>query len=176
MQKTIHFDIASHCSESWDQMTPQTRGRFCGSCQKTVVDFTVPTPAGHLPIHPEDRRLMGDTIMTAEKPPVTIQGRVMVDSSEHPASYVRITFGRKKAVAADAEGYFKIPARPPLRSHYHANPPSLLPGVYFVKLLHPALPTAVILTGSDLPPGTCAAGFWGVLRFGKIRFDPSLGG
>jgi hypothetical protein len=32
--------ILSPCQEDWNKMTPGGHGRFCGSCQKTVVDFT----------------------------------------------------------------------------------------------------------------------------------------
>lgn len=32
--------IQNPCHESWSEMLPNTEGRFCGSCQKTVVDFT----------------------------------------------------------------------------------------------------------------------------------------
>lgn len=28
------------CSKSWDEMTEVSNGKFCGSCKKTVVDFT----------------------------------------------------------------------------------------------------------------------------------------
>jgi hypothetical protein len=40
MQQSIRLGINNPCAESWDQMTPEKQGRFCGSCQKTVVDFT----------------------------------------------------------------------------------------------------------------------------------------
>lgn len=32
--------IPKPCHEDWDKMTPDANGRFCGSCAKTVVDFT----------------------------------------------------------------------------------------------------------------------------------------
>ncbi|PZD77002.1 carboxypeptidase-like regulatory domain-containing protein [Mesonia sp. K7] len=36
----LKIDIPEPCSESWQKMTPNQDGRFCDSCQKTVVDFT----------------------------------------------------------------------------------------------------------------------------------------
>lgn len=38
--KTIQLNIASPCHEDWSAMTPEEKGRFCGQCQKTVIDFT----------------------------------------------------------------------------------------------------------------------------------------
>jgi len=34
------LQIPSPCHENWEQMQPEEQGRFCLSCQKTVVDFT----------------------------------------------------------------------------------------------------------------------------------------
>lgn len=39
-KKVIQIKIAEPCHENWGTMTPNDQGRFCGSCQKTVVDFT----------------------------------------------------------------------------------------------------------------------------------------
>ena len=40
MSKTIQIRISEPCQENWHNMTPTEQGRFCGLCQKTVVDFT----------------------------------------------------------------------------------------------------------------------------------------
>lgn len=40
MAKKIQLTIAEPCHESWDAMTPDAKGKFCGSCQKQVVDFS----------------------------------------------------------------------------------------------------------------------------------------
>jgi hypothetical protein len=36
----MKIHIPEPCHENWGSMTPNEQGRFCGSCQKTVVDFT----------------------------------------------------------------------------------------------------------------------------------------
>src|SRR5688572_2813590 len=40
MGKQIQLHIPKPCHENWNKMTPAEKGRFCGSCQKQVVDFT----------------------------------------------------------------------------------------------------------------------------------------
>lgn len=39
------ISVPTPCQEGWDNMTPADKGRFCASCQKTVIDFTVMTDA-----------------------------------------------------------------------------------------------------------------------------------
>ncbi|HTB08113.1 MAG TPA: hypothetical protein VK806_14275 [Bacteroidia bacterium] len=38
--KTMQLTIPKPCTEGWDNMTPNERGRHCQSCNKTVVDFS----------------------------------------------------------------------------------------------------------------------------------------
>jgi hypothetical protein len=40
MKQNISLSISSPCSEKWDDFTPATGGKFCGTCEKVVVDFT----------------------------------------------------------------------------------------------------------------------------------------
>jgi hypothetical protein len=43
MPTSLQIQIDEPCHENWQAMTPNEQGRFCGSCQKTVVDFSVMT-------------------------------------------------------------------------------------------------------------------------------------
>jgi hypothetical protein len=40
MQKDVQVSIPQPCHEDWSQMSPEGKGRFCGSCSKVVIDFT----------------------------------------------------------------------------------------------------------------------------------------
>jgi hypothetical protein len=42
---TYKLSIPTPCQESWDGMTPNAQGKFCGQCQKTVTNFTGMTTA-----------------------------------------------------------------------------------------------------------------------------------
>ena len=43
MSKNVNIYIPESCHENWESMTPEEKGRFCGSCKKTVFDFTKAT-------------------------------------------------------------------------------------------------------------------------------------
>jgi hypothetical protein len=40
MRNKLHLHIPTPCHEEWNDMKPVQEGRFCFSCQKSVVDFT----------------------------------------------------------------------------------------------------------------------------------------
>jgi hypothetical protein len=41
MAKQLQLTVPEPCHEGWEKMTPSEKGRFCASCQKQVVDFSV---------------------------------------------------------------------------------------------------------------------------------------
>src|SRR3984957_7253650 len=44
MKRTaLKLSIPAPCTENWDNMTPNERGRHCASCDKTVIDFSLYT-------------------------------------------------------------------------------------------------------------------------------------
>jgi len=40
MSSSFKIQIANPCKEQWELMQPHANGKFCGSCQKSVIDFT----------------------------------------------------------------------------------------------------------------------------------------
>jgi hypothetical protein len=40
-KQKIQLAIPEPCHENWEGMTPEQKGRFCGVCSKTVVDFSM---------------------------------------------------------------------------------------------------------------------------------------
>ena len=40
MSKYLKLEIPNSCHQDWHTMLPETKGRYCLSCQKKVVDFT----------------------------------------------------------------------------------------------------------------------------------------
>jgi hypothetical protein len=40
MKEQIVLSISTPCSEKWEEFTPVKDGAFCGTCSKTIIDFT----------------------------------------------------------------------------------------------------------------------------------------
>ena len=65
MPKHLQLQVPEACHENWDKMTRVEKGRFCGSCQKKVIDFT----------NMSDREL----VAFFKKPPDSVCGRFRDD-------------------------------------------------------------------------------------------------
>jgi hypothetical protein len=39
--KSLRLNIPAPCTQAWNEMLPENNGRFCLSCQKKVIDFSV---------------------------------------------------------------------------------------------------------------------------------------
>lgn len=70
MAKKFQLDISSACHERWSSMTPSEQGRFCASCQKTVVDFS--------------RMSDAQLAQFFRKPPENVCGRFFADQLGRP--------------------------------------------------------------------------------------------
>lgn len=71
--------IENPCSENWNAMSANTKGRFCNSCSKTVVDFTKMK-------HPEIEKYFTDNATTEKN----ICGYYAFDQVETDNTYSRI--------------------------------------------------------------------------------------
>jgi hypothetical protein len=43
MKKQFALTVPTPCHENWNTFTPTQKGKFCGACQKEVIDFTART-------------------------------------------------------------------------------------------------------------------------------------
>jgi hypothetical protein len=68
--KKIQLTIPKPCHEDWNSMTTEQKGRFCSSCQKTVIDFS----------NMSDRQVAE----FFKKPPGNICGRLHNDQLNRP--------------------------------------------------------------------------------------------
>jgi hypothetical protein len=59
MPKPIKIAILSPCKQNWGNMTPTQQGRFCASCQKSVIDFTGMTDRQVAGILKKDKTVCG---------------------------------------------------------------------------------------------------------------------
>lgn len=41
MDKNVQIQLINPCTQSWDEMQTVPGGKFCGSCEKRVIDFTL---------------------------------------------------------------------------------------------------------------------------------------
>jgi hypothetical protein len=53
MSRSVQINIPKPCHENWHSMTPKEQGRFCGSCDKIVVDFSKMSDRNCCTIYPK---------------------------------------------------------------------------------------------------------------------------
>ncbi|MFG6687443.1 carboxypeptidase-like regulatory domain-containing protein [Mariniflexile sp. HNIBRBA6329] len=59
MRKVMNIDIPKPCSENWNNMTPNEKGRHCATCQKNVFDFTTKTDEQIIKTFEQNKNLCG---------------------------------------------------------------------------------------------------------------------
>lgn len=59
MKNKINLAIPQPCHESWDKMAMWQKGKFCASCQKNVVDFTIATDREIIKAYNQNPKLCG---------------------------------------------------------------------------------------------------------------------
>jgi len=107
MNKII-LSIHEPCHQDWDAMTETAKGRFCSSCSKTVVDFTLLS----------DAQLVNYFLEHANEKTC---GRLLTDQLDTtlslPAEQMKKRFGYWKYIAASALLFFtKTPLKAQLKA------------------------------------------------------------
>lgn len=70
MKPSFQVEIKEPCPQNWENMVPNKEGRFCSSCQLSVIDFTNKTPdeiSGYLKIN-SNNHICGHVKSTDVKP------------------------------------------------------------------------------------------------------------
>jgi len=64
MKPELYLHIPTPCHEDWNTMTPVEKGKFCGSCNKEVVDFSLMTDAEVLNFFKKQQAILVEDFLT----------------------------------------------------------------------------------------------------------------
>ena len=72
MTKKLQITIPKPCSENWYAMTPEEKGRFCTTCNKTVYDFTNSSDREIMQTYTNHKKLCGRFLITQLDREITV--------------------------------------------------------------------------------------------------------
>ncbi|WP_264552414.1 energy transducer TonB [Flavobacterium sp. N2038] len=95
MYKKYKLSIPEPCTENWEKMIPNQKGRFCLSCSKTVIDFTemLPEEIQHFFIQNYGKNICG-RIRKSQLDSITIQipGSVLYSQTHYHKMFLLALF------------------------------------------------------------------------------------
>ena len=168
MHNKIQIAMPKPCHENWLEMSPEDKGRFCGSCQKKVYDFTASSDK---------------TIVTVLNREPNTCGRFNVSQLnrdlEIPKQKSTIWIAASAAVAAFLTlGTTTAVAQTPVPTEQQGPRPNYMLGKYIAR---PALVNGMVTEASGYPLPYVKVAIKGTERVvstdadGKFKIDAPIG-
>lgn len=110
MKTPLQISVPTPCHENWKQMTTVEKGRFCGACQKKVIDFTKSTDGEILQAYAKDKKLCGRFLNTQ------LDRELMAPHEKKSIWLASVLFGMLslssyKSLAQDKENTLQTPVK-----------------------------------------------------------------
>lgn len=93
MESNYKINIPEPCNEDWNKMKATDKGRFCGSCSKTVVDFTAMLP-GEIKVYFQQHNHICGRFKKSQLDSLTIQvpSRVVYSQTQYHKMFLIALF------------------------------------------------------------------------------------